>query len=197
LDIRETAMADEYLKNPLWVHRMEMIFPSMDRNKSGYLEREDWELWINNLEKASTNPDPALMDNLRKALYEYCDGLGLKKGTKLLKDEFIRNAASFIASERAKKKRGEEEPLIFKLNNALFDMVDTNHDGTISLDEFRVIMTACNQDPGTAEATFRIMDTNKNNRIERQELNEHQFNFWCDLDDPKSKGMMGAKFETK
>ena len=57
--------------------------------------------------------------------------------------------------------RQEEDRLMFKLNNALFDVVDTNHDGTISLDEDRIIMSACNQNPGTAEAMFKIMDTNK------------------------------------
>ena len=52
-------MADAYLSNAQWVHRVEELFAQADLNKNGFLELADWELWVNNTEKAC-NPSPAV-----------------------------------------------------------------------------------------------------------------------------------------
>ena len=186
-------MANEYLKNELWVHRMQEAFTLLDVNKNGYLELEDFEISTRNLQREAKAGD-ALVDNLRKAVHEFCAGFGLKKGMKLTKDEWLPKFSAFVVSECARKQRGEE-PLLFKVNNAEFDIVDTNRDGFVTLEEYRVLVKAWNYDPDTADETFKLMDTNKNNKLERAELNEYDFKFWYGLDDPETKGMYGEAYE--
>ena len=187
--------ASDFLKNPLWVHRTQALFTLLDLNKNGSIELDDWQLWVQNI-KRETKANPALIEKLQKAMTEFCAGMGVKKGTKATKDQFVRNFAALAVSECAKKKRGEE-PLLNKLNNAYFDAVDTNHDGCVTRDEFRTVLKACNMDPSTADETFKVIDANKNNKIERDEFNEHEFNFWFGVDDAATKGMLGATFEMK
>ena len=189
-------MANDFLKNPLWVHRVQEAFSLVDLNKNGYIELDDWDLWVRNMERVTNfKADPVLIDKLREVMHEYCAGFKVKKGTRVMKDQFVVNFAVFAASERAKKKRGEE-PLLFKLNNAYFDVVDANHDGCVTLEEYRKVTIACNFDPSTADETFKLIDLNRNNKVERKELNEFEFKFWFEVDDPETVGMFGATFES-
>ena len=48
--------------------------------------------------------------------------------------------------------------------------MDINKDGTVSLDELKVMMKACNMDPSGAESWFNAADYNKNGKIEWEEL---------------------------
>ena len=188
-------MADAYLNNAQWVHRIEELFAQADLNKNGFLELADWELWVNNTEKAC-NPSPAVSSKLRQAMRDFCAGLGLTEGKKSTREQFVKDFAAFAVVERRKKERGEE-PLLLKLNVIWYDVVDTNHDGSLTLDEYRTVMSACNFDPSAADATFKILDKNKNGKVEIKELNEHEFKFWFALEDPGSKGLFGDIFEKK
>lgn len=185
--------AQEFLRSPNWVHRIEAIFAQLDVDKSGYLSLEDWELTISNIEK-EINPDPKLLEALRTRMVEYCAAMGLTRGKRLTKEEYVKEMAKMAADEVAKRKRGEE-PLLFKVNHAFYDVVDTNHDGHVTLDEYKAILRAWRFGPEAAEESFRVIDTNKNGKIERSELNHHEFNFWFTTDDKESKGMFGENFE--
>ena len=74
---------DKYRNNADWVHRMNEVFTHVDVGKKGYITLEDWELWVDNIER-EVNPDPRLVDKLRKSLKEYCGegGIGLTPGKK-------------------------------------------------------------------------------------------------------------------
>ena len=61
-------------------------------------------------------------------------------------------------------------------------MVDKNHDGFVTRDEFHAIMKACNVSTEMADARFNAMDKNKNDKIELKELSEAEEKFWFDLD---------------
>lgn len=72
-------MVDEFLNSTEWVHRIKEVFALVDLNKNGYLELEDWELWVDNIQK-EVNADPKLVDKLRDCVREYCTGMGLARG---------------------------------------------------------------------------------------------------------------------
>ena len=75
-------------------------------------------------------------------------------------------------------------------------MFDINHDGVVTLEEFRTVMKiAYGCDAEEADATFRLIDANKNGKIERKELTNYELNYWFDLNDEASKGLYGAKFQ--
>jgi len=189
------ATAQDFLQNPTWVHRMEEMFVVLDTNKNGRLSVEDWQLWADNIEK-EVKPAAPLMAALRARTEEYCAAMGIVRGKQATKAEFLKGIAAMAVAERAKKEKGEET-VLHKLNNAFYDIVDTNHDGCVTLDEWKIILRACNFDVSTADETFKIIDKNKNVKIERKELSDTEFKFWYTLDDADSQGMFGDKFEKK
>ena len=97
-------------------------------------------------------------------------------------------------AEHAKQVRGGKVSLA-KVNDAMYDVLDINRDGTVSLDEFTTVMKIVYRcDAKEAEATFRLID-NKNGKIECKELTDYELKFWFDLNDEESKGFYGAKYE--
>ncbi len=187
--------AADFLKNETWVHRIKEVYELTDFNKDGHISVEDWELWVDNIER-EVKPDAKLVEALRVRMREFCAAMGLTPGRKANKEEFLKGLAEMAARERAKRLRGEET-LLERMNNAWYDAVDTNHDGFVTLDEWRTILKACNLNPSCADETFKLIDKNKNGKIERKELTDHEFKFWFTLDDQDSKGMFGDKYELK
>lgn len=182
-------MADVYTSNAKWVKHIEDVFVIVDFNKKGFMSLEDWELWVDNIQR-DLNPDPALVKNLREVMREYCQGIGLKPGVQLTPKQFVQKFAVFAAVEKAKYDMGEE-PFLFKLNHAWYNVVDTNHDGTITLDEYTKVTKACNFGDDAASVAFETIDKNHNGKLERKELNEHEFKFWFTVEDTGTDGMFG------
>lgn len=185
---------DDYLNDATWVARMKSLFDFVDLNKNGTMEVDDWIRYVDNINR-EVKPDPKLYENLRQAMLNNIAAMGVLPGKKLTKDEYVKNIAEMAIKENAKRSRGERTYLDI-LEDAWYDTVDTNHDGFITLEEYRIVMKACNFSPEEVDAGFCAMDTNKNGKIERKELVEHELNYWFGLsDDQASKGMFGAKFD--
>ena len=187
------ATVQDYLKNAKWVKRINEAFDHLDVDKSGYLSREDWLIFIDDLAKVITDR-PALIAKAREVTLEYMDVFGLTEGVKADKQKFQELSAAMSIAEAARLKKGEET-WIEKLDNASFDVVDRNHDGCVTWDEFKVLMKVGNFDDDAAQATFALFDKNKNGKIERSEFAAADVKFWCTLDDPDTQGMYGGKFE--
>ena len=187
------SSAEEFLQNPAWVHRMEEAFVQLDKNKNGYLSLEDYELWVDNLENM-VKPAPHLIATVRDRTKKYCAGLGIVRGKQATKGEFLKGIAALAVSERAKWLAGKET-LLTSMLDSWFDVVDTNHDGTVTQDEWKTILTASDFGASAADDTFKLIDKNKNGKVERKELNDFHFKFWFTLDDADSKGMLGKRYE--
>lgn len=197
-------MADEYLKNKLWCHRMDQVFALVSSNTDkDRISLKDWEVWVDNLsEKKGCNPDSKAFRNVRTILREFCKGMSLTPGREATLDEFKKGVAEFAVVERSKL--GKEELLLSKLNNAWYDAVAPGKD-TLALEEYTMLMTACNFREGHAKAAFEHLDKNESGEVKRSALNDSEFNFWFSLvgrvqtdgDDPalKSMGMFGPDFE--
>ena len=183
----------EYLKNDKWVRRVGEYFTQLDMNKNGYLSKEDWMLTCDTLEKAA--PDrPAEVAKLRQISSEFTDALGLTKGVQGDRKKFAELFAAFSLAEMARVKKGEIS-LTEKLDNAIFDVVDRNHDGRITFDEFKIVMKSYGFNEDVGKPVFASMDKNKNGTIERKEFIESDMKFWYTLDDPGTQGMLGDKYE--
>lgn len=168
----------------------------LDVDKSGYLTRKDYDVGQRMI-KLEMEPDPKLFALYCDATEEFCvSALGLTQGKRLTKEEYVKQAANAAESELEKRKRGEET-LLGKVQNAYFDVIDKNHDGFVTLEEYKLTMKINGLDSEAAEAAFKLIDKNKNGKVERRELIEHQLNFWLKLDDEASKGMLGEAFEKK
>lgn len=186
-------MASAFKNDPKWVKRIEEFFTQTDQNNTSYLSIENFELWVSEIAK-HVQPDPILVKKLYDVVREFWGECGLKPGVRLNKQQFIDHMAGFAVAEHARCDRGEE-PLLYKLDDIFYDAADTNRDGFLQLDEYERVQTACGFDAGTAKVAFAIIDKNHDGKLSRDELNEHDFNFWFTLNDADSSGMFGAKFE--
>ena len=185
--------ADDFMNNANWVGRMKALFDLLDRNKNGTIESDDWTIWVDNINEM-VKPDAKLIENLRKASSDAAAAMGILPGKKISQDEYIKNMAQMAVKENEKRNKGERTHTDI-LNDAWYDVVDTNHDGFVTLDEYRLVLKASNFGAESADETFRILDANKNGKIERKELTDHEFKYWYGLNDEGTKGMFGNKFK--
>ena len=169
---------DDYMNNAKWVGRMKSSFDMIDINKNGTVGEDDWKKWIENIKKY-VNPDSALLDNLAKAMAKYTAAMGATSGKKLNKDEYVKAMAEMAVAENARKAKGERT-LRSYVNDAWHDVVDKNHNGFVTLDEFHTVMKACNMNE--TEEKFNAIDKDKSGKVERKELSEAEEKFWLGLD---------------
>ena len=77
-------------------------------------------------------PDPKLYENLRQAMLNaVAPAMGVTPGKKLTQDESVKNLAEMAIAENAKRSRGERTYFDI-LENAWYDTVDTNRDGSVT-----------------------------------------------------------------
>ena len=138
--------------------------------------------------------DPVIVQKLREFIREFWGtGVGLKQGVKLTKEQFVDNIAAFAALEKARHDKGET-PMIFKMCDVLYDVVDTNRDGFLSLQEYEKSLAASGFDADTAKFVFNTINTNHDGKISREELRQHNLGFWF-TPDPEYTGRFGPTYE--
>ena len=98
-------------------------------------------------------------------------------------------------SRNGKNEERKRNDNLERVHNAIFDIVDQNHDGHVTLEEYKIFMEASDHKSDVAEATFKVLDKNKNGKIERKELIAGAVKFWCDLHDQDTKGMLGDRYD--
>ena len=187
------ATVQDYLNNAKWVKRVDESFNTLDVNKNGYLTREYWLTVVDNYAKAV--PDrPAEIAKLRAIMNEYVDAMGVAEGVKVDKNNFRELAAAMSLAEIGRRDSGEMT-MAEKIGNAAFDVLDKNHDGSLTWDEYYAGMKASGFGEEEARASFNFLDKNKSGEIDRKEYSAANIKFWCTLDDPDTPGLYGDKFE--
>ena len=178
-----------------WVHRMNEVFTLVDADRNECISLKEWELWVDNIQQeVNRGADDELVVELRTSLREFCGAIGLTQDKTVTREEFIDMMARFASAEGDKMQT--EEWLLYRLNCAWFNIVDTTDDGMVTLDGYKKIMKACNFGESAAEATFKLLCNETNpGKIERLKLIDMEFKFWFTLGHEESKGMFGDVFE--
>lgn len=152
----------------------------MDSDKDGILTINDM---VDDIKKYKhLNSDPKVIEKYRMALCEFAASLGLYPGITLTKDEYVKAAAAHSQREMTTFESGEGS-LLHKVNNALFDIVDKNHDGNISLEEYRAFTKMSSLDESYADAMFKGIDANHDGKVSRMEFSNYELKYWCTLED--------------
>lgn len=129
-------MAVDLTKNPVWVSRMGANFDTVDADKTGTVDIDEFLQWAENMRDLCKATD-AEMTNLREQLKKFWGATGLKPGIEMTKEKFLQGLNSLAQGELDRKRKGEKT-LHEQLNNAFFDVMDINNDGTVTLDELKV-----------------------------------------------------------
>ena len=140
----------------------------LDVNKDGYISREDFELMAKKLAEYSGMTGEQA-EAAKKQFMKVADMANLKPGVKTPLEEAAKQAhESLLTSMTAR----ERSALINDTHELLFDVIDTNSDGHISLSEFKVYLNIIA--PGMEEDkivhSFDTIDTDKNGEISREEF---------------------------
>ena len=176
--------------------KAEQFFDQTNLKKDGYLTIEDCEQWIENIKK-DVKPEPALIEKFLKHFREFwVETVGLKPGVKLTKEQYCDKMAEVSLKERTEFEKGNRDCQSNRYQSALFDLVDTNHNGFLELDEYEKLMKASYFEKDMAKIVFDLIDTNHDGKLSRQELIDHNIKFWFYPEAPKDlAGMYGSRFE--
>ncbi|XP_020903019.1 obelin [Exaiptasia diaphana] len=178
-------MAADLAKNPVFVERLGSFFDVYDLNEDKYLTIEEL-LKCGKRMGEMCKATPAENMAMERGLQEFWGEVGLTPGKKLTKEEFIHGFSRHAQNELRRK--AENKPTLHeKMNNAFFDVCDINNDGTVTLDEAKMIFKAWNLPEEDGAAWFEASDINKNGKVERDELNKSEFNYFHRPDLPSTE----------
>ena len=139
----------------------------LDVNKDGVVSREDFELMSERLSKYSNLTDEQSKSVLA-GLMKIADIIHLEKGVKLPVEDFVSKLSETLLSKSV-----EERKAMIRYDHApLFDVLDTNNDGHISVEEFKIYLKVMAPDVTEKEAehAFETIDTDKNGEISSEEF---------------------------
>ena len=140
----------------------------MDMNKDGFISHEDFELMgIKLAEHSGMTGEQA--EAAKKQFLKIADMANLKPGVKTPLEEAAKKANEALLTSMTARER---TALISDTHDLLFDAIDTNNDGHISLSEFKVYLNIIAPDIEEDKIvhSFDTIDTDKNGEISREEF---------------------------
>lgn len=171
---------------PFQRRKIERLFETMDLNRDGMLERSDFRQRVDKLARLrGWDPDgPEYARNLEFAIEswqgvrEFAD---VDDDARISRDEFLRYASIFLDDREAVRAyaRGDAQ--------LLFDAMDVDADGHITLEEYRTWLGICGLDATAADAFFAHADLDEDGRMTRAEMS-HAIEEYLISDDPSAGG---------
>ena len=137
-----------------------------DVNKSGTLSRSDFEAIVEGFCKIHGNSEK--VKKLSEQILNHCDRIGL------VDDSVEMTYENYEQRWLAITKR-EEYSNMFRV---IFEILDINGDGTISLEEWRVHAAALRVPPECVKATFDAININGDGKISWEEFLNYQMEFF-------------------
>jgi Ca2+-binding EF-hand superfamily protein len=145
-------------------------FDKADRDGDGYIDHKDFEAMVDSVCQAvGRDPRSPEAENVRFQYRQVADRLIERMDTN--SDKQV-SKQEYIAGARAL----QGDPAIVARNtaaaSAMFNLVDTDGDGEISLDEYAKAMGAWGATKKQVEDDFRAFDKDKNGTVSLPELME-------------------------
>ena len=172
------------------VKKLRTASKRFDTNKDGYLSLEDYELMSERLkEYGKLTKEQA--ECAHKGFMKYAEIFGLNTpGKKIPVDEIAEKASKEILSMSADERKG----MLHSTLDTLFNVIDLNKDGHISLEEFKVHFRVLGFSVSEEETvhSFNTIDTDKNGEISREEFLAASDDFYNGVDETEvSRVFMG------
>ena len=164
-------------------------YKRLDLNHDGFISREDYELMATKLQEYG-RLDEKGAELACNAFTNAADALGLNAGVKISVEEAARNANQKLLTMEVSKR----QTMLTTTHNPIFDAVDLNKDGHISLDEFKIYFQIIAPDISDAEIihSFNTIDEDKNGEISRDEFIAAAFDFLHGYEETEiSKAFLG------
>ena len=160
----------------------------LDKNKDGVLSIEDFEL-IGKRMVTIGNLSDEQAKKIRDGFITITSCMKLDKGAKFTAEQLTKTQLSM---EPDQVERALQQGL-----SPLFEVLDTNNDGHISLDEFKIYLKALAPDLSDeqVEHTFNTIDTNKNKVISWDEFRAAVKDFFFGVEETELSRVFLGKLE--
>lgn len=140
----------------------------MDINHDGYVSIEDYELMAKKLVEHTSGISKEKTDQILSTLTDVPRRLlNLKPGMKIDLEEAAKSASTALLSGGERQKQIADD-----LHSMMFDCIDTNNDGHISMEEFVVYFKVIGNKltPEEVKHSFDTIDSNGDGEISREEF---------------------------
>jgi juvenile hormone diol kinase len=164
-------------------------FSFRDLNKDGYVECSDWEQCAQNL-AAIRNWQPGspeyenVMAQHIAMWHLFWQPADLNQDGKVSKPEYLH-----LAETQRKMGFNYEMKQVRNLFAAIFDTIDLDGNGEISLAEYKLFFQAWAMEERLAETAFASLDLNADGRLSREAFLQYGVNFYVN-DEPDVAGNM-------
>ena len=147
--------------------KMRTHLKRLDYNEDGHISREDYDLMARKLAEYSEMTDKQSVSVCKKFM-KLADTMNLKPGLKIPLEKAAQSASKSILSMSPE----EQKTMVHSSHNLLFDAIDTNKDGHICLEEFKVYFYVIAPELPEADIVraFNAVDVNKSKKISRKEF---------------------------
>ena len=136
----------------------------MDINHDGFISREDFELMAKRLVEYTKEITKEKSESIFTTFGKVADLMGLKPGVKIPLEEAAKITSDVLLSPTGEKPSG--------VHDMLFDCIDTNSNGTISIHEYGVYFKVIGHNITDEEIKhcFDTIDSDGNGVISRDEF---------------------------
>nr|AAK02061.1 apoaequorin [Aequorea macrodactyla] len=180
-------------ENPKWVGRHKHMFKFLDVNQNGKISLDEMvykasDIVINNL---GATPEQAKRH--KDAVEAFFGGAGMKYGVETEWPEYIEGWKNLARTELDRFAKNQIT-LIRLWGDALFDIIDKDQNGAITLDEWKkyTLSAGIIQSAEDCEITFKVCDLDDSGRLDADEMTRQHIGFWYTMDPACEKLYGGA-----
>jgi Ca2+-binding EF-hand superfamily protein len=157
------------------LRKIKTNFDRLDVDKDGYMSRMDFEIIAKRMNELS-NATEEQAEACHNAFMHVADTFGYTPGVRIAKEEAIK----FGSEVMLKKPWEEQRAMCDNFHNAVFDAVDVNRDGHISLEEYKTYLQALAPDISDEDKvkSFNLIDVNHDGEISREEFLNASFEYF-------------------
>lgn len=171
---------------PLRRRKLARMFAVLDLDGDGFVARTDYLRRVDAFARLRgwMEDTPEYQRNRNASLEEWqglCHGADVDEDGRVSRDEFLRYADAYLADRDAVRAyaRGDVQ--------LLFDAMDTDGDGVITVDEYRGYLEVCGVETEAADTFFGHADLDRDGRITRAEMS-HAMEEFLVSEDPRAGG---------
>ena len=165
------------LENPFWNKKIDRAIRVRDADKDGVITRKDFEL----IAQRYKDLGGISGEQLQESLMKMCDSVGLIDNTKQFTyEEFKRHHANF-------DNHSEKINTIFR---TMFNGLDINGDGVVSMKEWELHYKCMGLDPKYAKASFEAMDTNGDGVVSLEEFVAYNVEFYSSTENKLNSAIL-------
>ena len=93
------------------------------------------------------------------------------------KDDWLKKVAEIAAADLERIKQGKE-PILARTAGTFFDIMDTDNDGYVTLEDFKLRYGAIGWDSAGAELVFKAANKNNSGKIGREDIVKSAHDVW-------------------